>query len=49
MIIIKYLRKYKFVLNIAFESAALVERLLNDYLKATEAFNKLKKMNDDLK
>ena len=33
----------------AFESSALAEKLLNDYLKATEAFNKLKKMNDQLK
>ena len=31
------------------ESSLLVEKLLNDYLKATEAFNKLKKMNDGLK
>ena len=31
------------------ESAALAERLLNDMLKATEAFNKLKKINEDLK
>jgi len=31
------------------DSAALAERLLNDMLKATEAFNKLKKINDDLK
>ena len=31
------------------ESAALAERLLNDMLKATEAFNKLKKINDELK
>jgi len=33
----------------AFDSAALAERLLNDMLKATEAFNKLKKLNEDLK
>ena len=33
----------------AFESAALAEKLLNDLLKSTEAFNKLKKMNDQLK
>jgi len=31
------------------DSAALAEKLLNDMLKATEAFNKLKKINDDLK
>jgi len=36
-------------MSIAFESTALTEKLLNDYLKATEAFNKLKKMNDQLK
>jgi hypothetical protein len=34
------------VFIIAIESAALAEKLLNDMLKATEAFNKLKKMND---
>jgi len=34
---------------IAYDSAALTERLLNDMLKATEAFNKMKKMNDELK
>ena len=28
---------------------ALAEKLLNDMLKATEAFNKLKKQNDALK
>jgi hypothetical protein len=27
----------------------LAEKLLNDMLKATEAFNKLKKLNDELK
>lgn len=27
----------------------MAERLLNDMLKATEAFNKLKKINDELK
>jgi len=27
----------------------LAEKLLNDMLKATEAFNKLKKINDELK
>jgi regulator of replication initiation timing len=31
------------------ESAALAEKLLNDMLKATEAFNKLKKINEELK
>ena len=31
------------------DSTPLVEKLLNDYIKATEAFNKLKKMNDQLK
>ena len=35
--------------SLAFDSAALAEKLLNDYLKATEAFNKLKKINDELK
>lgn len=33
----------------AHDSAALAEKLLNDMLKATEAFNKLKKQNDELK
>ena len=37
------------MLFIAPDSTPLVEKLLNDYLKATEAFNKLKKMNDQLK
>ena len=32
--------------NLSVNSTPLVEKLLNDYLKATEAFNKLKKMND---
>ena len=41
--------KYFFNKFIAFESAALAEKLLNDYLKATEAFNKVKSMNDQLK
>jgi hypothetical protein len=43
---------FRFVLTfilIAMDSAALAEKLLNDMLKATEAFNKLKKINDDLK
>lgn len=34
---------------VAFESAALAERLLNDYLKATEAYNKLNQMYQGLK
>jgi len=34
---------------LAFESAALAEKLLNDMLKATEAFNKVKKLSDGLK
>lgn len=34
---------------VAFESAALVDKLLNDLLKTTEGFQKLKKMNDELK
>ena len=34
--------------RLAIESAALAEKLLNDMLKATEAFNKLKKINDQL-
>jgi hypothetical protein len=33
----------------AFESAALAERLLNDLLKTTEGFQRLKKMNEELK
>jgi len=47
-----YVSFYFFSFNfvyIAFESAALAEKLLNDLLKSTEAFNKLKKMNDQLK
>jgi len=39
----------RLLFSIAFDSAALAEKLLNDMLKATEAFNKLKKINDDLK
>ena len=35
--------------SIAIDSAALAERLLNDLLKTTEGFQKLKKMNDELK
>lgn len=38
-----------FIILTAYDSAALAERLLNDMLKATEAFNKMKKMNDELK
>ena len=34
---------------IAIESAALAERLLNDLLKTTEGFQRLKKMNEELK
>ena len=33
----------------AIESAALAEKLLNDLLKTTEGFQRLKKMNDELK
>ena len=33
----------------AIESAALAEKLLNDLLKTTEGFQKLKKINEDLK
>lgn len=31
------------------ESAALAEKLLNDLLKTTEGFQRLKKMNEELK
>jgi len=31
------------------ESAALAEKLLNDLLKTTEGFQRLKKMNDEMK
>ena len=42
--------KDDFLLNsIALESAALAEKLLNDLLKTTEGFQKLKKINDELK
>ena len=37
------------ILSVAIESAALVEKLLNDLLKTTEGFQRLKKMNEDLK
>jgi len=33
----------------AIDSAALAEKLLNDLLKTTEGFQKLKKMNEELK
>jgi len=33
---------------IALESAALAEKLLNDLLKTTEGFQKLKKINESL-
>lgn len=36
-------------LPLAFESAALAEKLLNDLLKTTEGFQRLKKMNEELK
>ena len=34
---------------LAIESAALAEKLLGDLLKTTEGFQRLKKMNDDLR
>lgn len=34
---------------IAIDSAALAEKLLNDLLKTTEGFQKLKKMHEELK
>lgn len=34
---------------VAFDSAALAEKLLNDLLKTTEGFQKLKKMHEELK
>ena len=34
---------------VAIESAALAEKLLNDLLKTTEGFQKLKKINEELK
>jgi hypothetical protein len=37
------------LIRIAIESAALAEKLLNDLLKTTEGFQKLKKINDELK
>lgn len=33
----------------AIDSAALAEKLLNDLLKTTEGFQRLKKMHEDLK
>ena len=33
----------------AIDSAALAEKLLNDLLKTTEGFQRLKKMNEELK
>jgi hypothetical protein len=38
-----------FLFEIGIESFSLADKLLNDMLKATEAFNKLKKINDELK
>jgi len=38
---------YKFCL--AIDSAALAEKLLNDLLKTTEGFQRLKKMHEELK
>jgi hypothetical protein len=35
--------------DIAIESAALADKLLNDLLKTTEGFQKLKKINEELK
>lgn len=35
--------------NLAFESAALADKLLNDLLKTTEGFQRLKKMHEELK
>ena len=34
---------------VAIDSAALVDKLLNDLLKTTEGFQKLKKMHEELK
>jgi len=34
---------------VAIESTALVEKLFNDMLKATEAFQKVQKLNNELK
>ena len=34
---------------VAIESAALAEKLLNDLLKTTEGFQRLKKINEELK
>lgn len=34
---------------IAIDSAALAEKLLNDLLKTTEGFQRLKKMHEELK
>jgi len=34
---------------LAIDSAALVDKLLNDLLKTTEGFQKLKKMHEELK
>ena len=45
----KKLEALRYSHNLSVDSTPLVEKLLNDYLKATEAFNKLKKMNESLK
>ena len=37
------------LLMTAIESAALAEKLLNDLLKTTEGFQRLKKLNEELK
>ena len=36
-------------LTVAIESSALAEKLLNDLLKTTEGFQRLKKMHEELK
>ncbi len=37
------------LISVAIESSALAEKLLNDLLKTTEGFQKLKKLNEELK
>lgn len=41
--------KNKWAPNVAIDSAALAEKLLNDLLKTTEGFQRLKKMHEELK
>lgn len=43
-----WVRYRNWLRNVALESAALAEKLLNDLLKTTEGFQKLKKMNEAL-